>query len=92
MLDHLGVVVGDEERLVISPVGHGEVADEVGQPHVRSPLQLGVLVPVVIDVPCLVPDDQVVAPLLNHLLEDHEVGEEDLVHAAQRLEAMQVVT
>ena len=30
-------------------------------------------------------------PVLDDLLEHHEVGDEDLVHAAQRLEAVQIV-
>ena len=48
--------------------------------------------PVVVDVPGLVPHDQVVVALLDHLLEDHEVGDQDLVHAAEGLEAMELVT
>ena len=49
------------------------------------------LVPEMIDVPGFVADDQVVATILDGLLEDHEVGEQDLVHAPQRLEDMQLV-
>ena len=91
-LDHLGVVVVGEERFVVAAVWHREEADEVGEPDVRAAFELRVLVPEVIDVPRLVPDDEVVQPLLHDLLEQHEVGNEDLVHAAERLEAMQVVT
>ena len=91
VLDHLGVVVGGEVRLVVAAVGHGDEADEVGQPDVGSPLQLRVLVPEVVDVPRLVADDQVVATVLDHLLEHHEVGDQDLVHATERLEAVQLV-
>ena len=91
VLDHLGVVVGGQEGLPLPAVGHRQVADEVGEPHVLAPFQLRVLVPVVVDVPGLVADDQVVAALLDDLLEHHEVGHQDLVHPAQRLEAVQVV-
>ena len=91
VLDHLGVVIGGQERLVLAAVGHRQVADEVGQPHVVAPLELGVLVPEVIDVPRFVPDDEVVQPLLHDLLEHHEVGHQDLVHPSERLEAVQVV-
>ena len=91
VLDHLGVVIGGEERLALPSVRHGEEPDEVGHPHMAPPLQLGVLVPEVVDVPGLVADHQVVEPLLHHLLEQHEVGHQDLVHAAQRLKAVQVV-
>ena len=91
VLDHLGVVVGGQEGLVLTAVGHGQEADEVGEPHVLAPFQLWVLVPEVVDVPCLVADDDVVQPFLDDLLEQHEVGDQDLVHAAQRLEAVEVV-
>ena len=76
---------------MVSAVGHGEEADEVGQPHVLASFQLGVLVPEVVDVPRLVADHHVVQPFVDDLLEHHEVGDEDLVHAAQRLEAVEVV-
>ena len=36
VLDHLGVVVGGEERLVLAAVGHRQPADEVGEPRVRG--------------------------------------------------------
>ena len=91
VFDHLGVVVSRQEGLVLAAVGHGKEADEVGEPDVLAPLQLRVLVPEVVDVPGLVADDEVVQPLLDDLLEQHEVGDQDLVHAAQRLEAVQVV-
>ena len=91
VLDHLGVVVGGQEGLVLAAVGHREEPDEVGEPHVLAPFQLGVLVPEVVDVPRLVADDEVVQPFLDDLLEHHEVGDQDLVHAAQRLEAVEVV-
>ena len=82
VLDHLGVVIGGEERLVLAAVGHREVADEVRQPHVVTPLELGVLVPELVDLPGFVPDDEVVESLLDHFLEQHEVGHQDLVHAS----------
>src|SRR6185437_3054461 len=91
VLDHLGVVVSGQEGFPVPAVGHRQVADEIGEPHVLAAFQLWVLVPVVVDVPGFVSDDQVVAAFLDDLLEHHEVGHQDLVHPAQRLEAVQVV-
>ena len=91
VLDHLGVVVGGEHRLVLAAVGHRQPADEVGQPRVGGALLLGVLVQVVVDLPALVGDPQVVVGLADEVVEDHEVGDQDLVHAPPRLEAVQVV-
>ena len=91
VLDHLGVVVGRQERLVLAAVGHRQPADEVGQPHVGRGLQLGVLVQVVVELPRLVPDPEVVRVVADDVVEDHEVREQDLVHPPQRLEAVEVV-
>ena len=44
------------------------------------------LVPEVVDVPGLVGDHQVIAALVDRVLEDHEVLDQHLVHAPQRLE------
>ena len=46
---------------------------------------------VVVDVPRLVADDEVVFALFDRVVEDHEVVDEDLVHAADRLEGVQLV-
>ena len=46
---------------------------------------------VVVQLPGLVPDPEVVALVAHDVVEEHEVGGEDLVHAAQGLEAVQVV-
>ena len=91
VLDHLGVVVGGQEALVLAAVGHRQAADEVGQPHVGGPLLLGVLVQVVVELPRLVPDPEVVVLVAHDVVEDHEVGDQDLVHPAQGLEAVEVV-
>ena len=61
VLDHLGIVVGREEGLVLATCGHRNVADEVGEPGEPGLLELGMLVPVMVDVPGLVSDDEVVA-------------------------------
>ena len=89
--DHLGVVVGRQKGLALAAVRHRHEADEVGEPRQLGFLQFGVLVPVLVDVPGFVGDHQVVAALVDGILEDHEVGDQHLVHAAQRLEAVQVV-
>ena len=91
LLDHLRVVVGGQRRLARTAVGHRQPADEVRHPREREPLELGVLVQEVVDVPRLVADHQVVAAVGHHLVEDHEVVDEDLVHPADRLERVQVV-
>ena len=91
VLDHLGVVVGSHEPLALVPVGHREVPDEVGQPRVGVALELGVLVQEVVDVPALVRDHEVVVALPDDIVEDVEVADQDLVHATQRLEAVEVV-
>jgi hypothetical protein len=38
VLDHLGVVIGGQEGLLLAAVGHREIADEVGHPDVVAPL------------------------------------------------------
>ena len=91
VLDHLGVVVGRQVFLAIAAFGHRHIADEIREPRERAALQLGILVPEMVDVPCLVGDDQVVAAILDHVLEDHEIGDQDLVHGAQCLEGVEVV-
>ena len=91
VLDHLGVVVGGQERLVLAAVLHRQPADEVGQPDVRRRLQLRVLVQEVVDLPGLVADPEVVVLVAHHVEEEHEVGDQDLVHPPDRLERMQVV-
>ena len=91
VLDHLLVVVAGQERLVVAAVGHRQPADEVGQPRVGRPLLLGVLVEVVVELPGLVADPEVVLLLAHEVVEDHEVREQNLVHAPDRLEAVQVV-
>lgn len=91
VLDHLGVVVGGDVRLPGTAVGHRQPADEVGHPHERGPLELGVLVQEVVHLPRLVADDQVVLAFGDDVVEDHEVRHEDLVHSANGLETVQVV-
>ena len=44
-----------------------------------------------IDVPRLVGDHEVVAARVDSILEEHEVGDQQLVHAPDRLEGMEVV-
>ena len=91
VVDHVGVVVGGHEALPLAPVLHRQEADEVGQPGERDPLLARVLVQVVVELPGLVADPEVVALVAHDVVEEHEVGGQDLVHAAQRLEAVQVV-
>ena len=89
--DHLGIVVGREEGLVRAIGGHRHVADEVGEPGELGLLELGMLVPVMVDVPGLVSDDEIIAALLDGILEDHEVVDEHLVHPADGLKRVEIV-
>ena len=91
VVDHVAVLVGGQEALVLAAVLHRQEADEVGQPRERHALLARVLVQVVVELPRLVADPQVVALIADDVVEEHEVGGEDLVHAAQRVEAVQVV-
>ena len=91
VLDHLGVVVGGEERLALAALGHRQHADEVGQPDVGRGLEPGVLVQEVVDLPGLVGDPEVEALVLHDVVEDHEVRAEDLVEPAQHLEGVELV-
>ncbi len=91
LLDHLRVVVGGELVLAASGALDGQPADEVGEPRVGGGLELRVLVQEVVELPRLVPDPQVVRIVAHDVGEDHEVRDEDLVHAPDGLEAVQVV-
>ena len=91
VLDHLGVVVGGQEGLAFAAVGHRQPADEVGEPGVGGAFLLGVLVQVVVEFPGLVADPQVVVLFAGEVVEDHEVGEQDLIHPPDGLEGVQVV-
>ena len=62
MLDHLGVIVGSEERLVRAAVGHRQVADEVGQPDIGRALLIGILVEEVVHIPRLIADHRSYGP------------------------------
>ena len=64
---------------------------EVGQPCVGGGLELRVLVQEVVELPGLVADPQVVRLGFDHVVKDHEVGEQDLIHPADRLEHIELV-
>ncbi len=91
VLDHLGVVVGGQECLALAGAGHRQPADEIGEPGVGGPFLFWVLVQVVVQFPGFVADPQVVVFLAGQVVEDHEVGEQDLVHPPDGLEGVQVV-
>ena len=91
VVDHVGVVVRRQESLAGAAVLHRQPPDEVGQPCVVGTLLARVLVEVVVELPRLVADPQVVAVLAHDVVEDHEVGDQDLVHPSPRLEAVKVV-
>ena len=91
VLDHLRVVIGGQERLMITAIRHRQPADEVGHPHVRGAFLLRILMQVVIQLPGLITDPQVVRLITDKIMKDHEIGQQDLIHATDRLEAVQVV-
>ena len=76
---------------MFAPVGHRQVPDEVGQPCEGGGFQLGVLVQVVVEVPGLVADPEVIRLGGCDVVEHHEVRQQDLVHPPQRLEAVQIM-
>ena len=91
VLDHLGVVVGGQEGLVVAAVLHRQPAHEVGEPDVGGALELRVLVQVVVELPGLVADPEVVLLGSDEVMEDHEVRDQDLVHPPPGLEAVEIV-
>ena len=91
LLDHLRVVISRQVSFPLAAVGHRQPADEVGQPDIGRPLLLGVLVQVVIHLPGLIPDPEVIVLLTDDVVEDHEVRQQDLVHPAPALKAVQVM-
>ena len=91
MLDHLRVVVGSEKGFAPSAVGHGQPADKIREPDVGGAFLLRVLVQVVVQLPGLIPDPQVVGLVVHHVMEEHVVRDEDLVHATPGLETVQVM-
>jgi hypothetical protein len=80
LLEHFGVIVGSESSVFGL---HREPADEVGQPDVGRRLKLGVLAQVVVDVPAFVGQPQVVMRFSDRVVEDQEVGEQNLVQIEQ---------
>ena len=91
VLDHLGVVVGGQERLALAAAGIGRKPTKSVSHAYGAVLQLGVLVQEVVDLPRLVADPEVERLLAHEVVEDHEVRAQDLVHPPDRLERVQVV-
>jgi len=92
VLDHLGVVVRSQRCVLGWCAFGGEPTNEVGQPRERPPLKLRVLVEEVVCFPGLVRDDEVVVLRLDDVVQDHEIGDQQLVHAPPGPEAVEVVT
>jgi len=65
VFDHLDIVVSGQKGLVRAAFGHGQEAHEVGEPGELRLLELGMLVPVMVDLPGLVGDDEIVAALFD---------------------------
>ncbi len=91
LLDHLGVVIGRQRRFPLAAVGHRQPADEVGQPGVGRPFELGILVQEIVHVPGLVAHPEVVMLVGDQVGEHHEIADHDLVHPPGRLEHVQIV-
>ena len=91
LADHLSVVVGSNEGFAFRSLWHREISDEVGEPCAGGFLQIRILVQVVVELPRFVAHHEVVLPIGCHLVADHEVGDLDLVHVAQRLEDRHVM-
>src|SRR5437870_4449212 len=91
LLDHLCVVVGSQRNVAFAKGRHRQPTNEVRQPDMSSLFQLGVLVQVIVDLPRLIADPEVVFAFAHRVQEHHEVGKEDLVHPAPGFENMKVV-
>ena len=92
VVDVLRVLLPAADELGGGPVlPHRQQADEVGEEGVGRPLEIGILVEEVVEVPPLVADPQVVALALDHVGEGHEVRGHDLVHVPQRVERVELV-
>ena len=91
VLDFFRIAVGAEEGLALVALLHRQATDEVGQEDEGLALELRVFVEVVVDLPGLITDDDVVVLCVQQLAEGEEVARHDLVHRAQREEGLQVV-
>src|ERR1700722_8311699 len=91
MFDHLGIVIAGQESLVFAARGHWKEADEIGEPCKRRFLQLGMLVPIMVNVPSFVSDNEVIRTSIDCILEDHEIMNEHLIHSADRLERVKIM-
>ena len=91
MLDVVGIAVGAQRSLALVAWLHRKAADEVGEENIGLALELRVLVIVVVHVPGLVADHDVVVLGLDQVDEGHEVVIHDLVHRAQGEEGRQIV-
>ena len=91
MVNHLGVVIGREIGFPKAVLRNRHPADKIGEPRDGRLFQFRRFMPVVIDVPRFVSDHEVILLYLQHLLKNHEVFDQDFVHAADRLERIQVV-
>ncbi len=90
VLDVVGVPVRAEEGFPLV-VLHRQASHEVRQEDERLALELGVLVVIVVDLPRLVADHQIVVLALHQVDEGHEVVRHELVHRSEREERRQVV-
>ena len=89
---HLGVVVRGQPGLPRPcRAVHRQPAQKVGHEYIGRSLQLGVLVQVMVNLPGFITDPQVVWHLPHNVKKDREVGQQDLVHLPEGLEAMQLV-
>ena len=91
VIDVLRVLLPRAPRLARVVLVHRHEADEVGEEHVRRGFELGVLVQVVVEVPALVADPQIVVAAFGDVGEHHEVGRHHGVHRPQRVERVQRV-
>jgi len=91
VLDHLRIVVCGDAGFALGAVRHGQPADEIRHPDEGRALLIRILVEEMIDIPRLVADDEIVMVLANGVVQYHEIVDQDLIHAPDRLEGVQVV-
>ena len=91
VVDHLGVVVRSQDASAVPPSGIGSQPTKSVSQQNGARFEFGVLVKEAVELPRLVADPQVVGLLLDDVLEDHEIGDQDLVEPTPGPEAVQFV-
>src|SRR6266566_4537413 len=88
--DIVSVAVGAQKGLALISLDW-QAPDKVGQKDKGLPLQFRVFMIVIVHIPGLVSDDEIVVLRLHKIGKGHEVVHHDLIHGAQREEGGEVM-